>query len=567
ALPLLGLNLKPASEFYDSTLAREPLLNLGGSFNQWNFAENFLFGQDESPEKILFLGRLMMVAITLLLGFLIFKWTSLKWGNKSGLLALALFCLSPLILAHGRIINMDVASALGIFASTYYFVRFLQKPSLKRTLIAFSVFGLTQLIKASALLLIPYFIILLFVWLIVSGENNKVLDDLPAGRQGKARRVLIISLPKTKTKIKFFVSQLKIYLPKLLLGLFLTLFIIIIVYQPSIWNYPQEQQAADIESVLKNQRPELYEKISWFPKLAFVPGLRNLAQYSFGALWQYTRSKNIAYFHGQGAFESFPFYFPIGYLIKEPLAFHILTLLGLWFVIKRMRVREKNYIKSNFFVIASLLWVGFYWFMIVTFSPINSGIRYLIPTLPFIYFLIAGGIGWWLNQKQKGFSFKHAFIGGLLVWQLVSVLTIYPSFLSYFNELIGGPENGYRYMVDTDVEWGQDVKRLSKWVESNGIEQIAVPSRFIVKWEETKKMVNYSVPSRRNYQYYLDSRYKYLPPDTRTKGWVAIPARLLQWGTAKPANRHGWFSDSYNWLKDYEPVTKIGYSIFVYYIN
>ncbi|MBU4370196.1 glycosyltransferase family 39 protein, partial [Patescibacteria group bacterium] len=136
ALPLLGLNLKPASEFYDSTLAREPLLNLGGSFNQWNFAENFLFGQDESPEKILFLGRLMMVAITLLLGFLIFKWTSLKWGNKSGLLALALFCLSPLILAHGRIINMDVASALGIFASTYYFVRFLQKPSLKRTLIA-----------------------------------------------------------------------------------------------------------------------------------------------------------------------------------------------------------------------------------------------------------------------------------------------------------------------------------------------------------------------------------------------------------------------------------------------
>ncbi|MBU4370195.1 glycosyltransferase family 39 protein, partial [Patescibacteria group bacterium] len=452
-----------------------------------------------------------------------------------------LFCLSPLILAHGRIINMDVASALGIFASTYYFVRFLQKPSLKRTLIAFSVFGLTQLIKASALLLIPYFIVLLFIW-------------------------LVMNLPETRTKIKAFINQLKLYFPKLLLGLFLTLFIIVLVYQIGMWNYPAEQQSGDIESVLKSQRSELYEKISWFPNLAFIPGIRNLAQYSFGALWQYTRSKNIAYFHGQGAFESFPFYFPIGYLIKEPLAFHILTLLGLWFVIKRMRVREKNYIKSNFFVIASLLWVGFYWFMIVTFSPINSGIRYLIPTLPFIYFLIAGGIGWWLNQKQKGFSFKHAFIGGLLVWQLVSVLTIYPSFLSYFNELIGGPENGYRYMVDTDVEWGQDVKRLSKWVESNGIEQIAVPNWFILKKEQTEILSENMVYSH-SYQYYLDSRYKYLPPDTRTKGWVAIPARLLQWGTAKPANRHGWFSDSYNWLKDYEPVTKIGYSIFVYYIN
>lgn len=542
ALPLLGLNLKPASEFYDTTLTQETGVNISTEVrNQWDFAEDFLFDQTQSPERILFWSRLMMVILTLFTGFLVFKWSSLSWGSRAGLLSLVLFSLSPLILAHGRIVNMDVAAALGIFASTYYFVKFLQKPGLKQTLTFTLVFAFSQLIKASLLLLVPYFIILFFVWLIINST-------------------------KTKTKIKFFIAQIKCYFPKLLLGLLLTLFIIGFVYSIGMLHYPKDQQAADIEAVLKYQRPELYKKIPWFSKLVMAPGLRNLTQYTFGVIWQYTRSSEFNYFYGKGSSTSFPFYFPVGYLVKEPLAFHILTLLGLYFIIRRIKSRGISLLKSNFFILAAFLWIGFYWLMLVIFSPINSGIRYLIPTLPFIYFLIAGGISWWLNQNQKGFPFRYAIVGGLLAWQLISVFTVYPSFLAYFNELIGGPEHGYQYFAEIDVEWGQDAKRLAKWAEANGVEQIAVPYLFDVKWEETMERTQYSVYSQ-SYQYYLGSRYQYLPPNTPTKGWVAIPVRLLQWGTARPAHDNGWSSNSYQWLKSYEPVTKIGYSVFVYNIN
>jgi len=540
ALPLLSLNLRPASEFFVTTLSQSPLSNMRG-VSQWNFADDFLFNQIYSPDEILFISRLVMVVITLSFGFLVFKWTSLVWGNGPGFLALGLFSLSPLILAHGQIVNMDVASALGIFASVYYFVKFLQKPDLKRILIISVVFGLTQLTKASALLLIPYFFILFFFWVII---------NRPAGDKN----------------VIFFVNQIKRYFLKLLLIAILVILIIIFVYQVCMTCYPKEQQGADIRAVLIAQRPELYQKISWLPRLALIPILRNLAQYAFGAIWQYTRNMNFSYFNGQGSSEAFPLYFPIGYFIKEPLAFHILTFLGLWFVVKRIKRKKSEFLKNNFFVVASFFWIIFYWLMLVKFSTINSGIRYLIPTLPFIYFLIAGGVGWWLNQRQNIFSFKHAFVGGLMAWQMVSVLSVYPFFLPYFNELVGGPAEGYRYLADVDVDWGQGIKRLGEWVKANGIEQISVLSRFVVKYEEGGEYAEYFVYNR-NYQYYLGSKLRYLSSDTPVKGWVAIPVHLLQWGTAEPSRRYGWSSNSYDWLKDYEPVTKIGHSIFVYYIN
>ena len=70
----------------------------------------------------------------------------------------------------------------------------------------------------------------------------------------------------------------------------------------------------------------------------------------------------------------------------------------------------------------------------------------------------------------------------------------------------------------------------------------------------------------RSYAHYLGARYSELEPGVEEKGWIAVPARLLRWGQARPAARQGWSSDSYAWLAGHEPVTVIGNSIFVYEI-
>jgi hypothetical protein len=540
ALPLLFINLSPTSLFWNPVTPGSGL-----SDAVWNFGENFLFDQTKPVEQILFWGRLPMILLTLLLGFFVFQVARKLWGYGAGFLALTLFVFSPLVLAHGRLVTTDVASALGAFLATYYFVQFLKKPTGKNIIISGIALGVAELIKFSLLLLFPFFVILLFVWVKL----------------------------ETKAFKEFFARSLN-YLSKAALIVGICFLVILVVYQYHLWNYPPMQQAEDISEVLSTARPGVYEAFPSFGNLAYAEGIRALTHYSFGVSWQYFRDGAFAYFNGEGSGEGFRAFYPVGYLIKEPLPFHILTLLGLGYVIARLRrgdlIRKqkekiKSWVTKNFFVAAALIWVVFYWFVIVFLNQINTGIRYVLPTLPFIYILVAGAVVWWLRSGNER-KLKYIFVGALILFQIVSVVRVYPSFLAYFNESIGGPDNGYKYLVDTDLDWGQDAKRLAEWVRERGIEKIKIPSRFYVVWNDIPGVQEYSSYSR-SYEYYLGEKYEYLPPATPTKGWVAIPARLLQWGRANAAEKTGWSSDSFRWLDDYEPVAKIGYSVFIYHVD
>ncbi len=44
---------------------------------------------------------------------------------------------------------------------------------------------------------------------------------------------------------------------------------------------------------------------------------------------------------------------------------------------------------------------------------------------------------------------------------------IYPHSMSCFNELAGGPQNGDKYLLDSNLDWGQDVFYLKRWWEQH----------------------------------------------------------------------------------------------------
>ena len=86
----------------------------------------------------------------------------------------------PTALAHGHYVTTDIGAALGIFIATYYFVKFLLGPSQKHLIFAGLAFGIAQLMKFSAVLLIPFFIFLIvvfYIWTIYyDKQQNKTLD-------------------------------------------------------------------------------------------------------------------------------------------------------------------------------------------------------------------------------------------------------------------------------------------------------------------------------------------------------------------------------------------------------
>ncbi|PJE59679.1 MAG: hypothetical protein COU85_02360, partial [Candidatus Portnoybacteria bacterium CG10_big_fil_rev_8_21_14_0_10_44_7] len=309
------------------------------------------------------------------------------------------------------------------------------------------------------------------------------------------------------------------------------------------------------------------------------PIVRAFGQYLFGLSMVFQRATggNTTFFLGEVSNEGWRGYFPIIYLIKETLAFHLLTLLALLLVIKKylwshwQNWSRRHQIKwwalhrqrlvKIFPEICMLAFIALYWYTSVFSSNLNIGVRHILPTFPFLYVLVAGQIALWLKKENRGCDcgcgFAHAwlkkiFVALLLVWGIISVLLTYPSFLAYFNESVGGPDRGYKYAADSNLDWGQDLKRLKIWADQNQINKIYID------------YFGGGTPS-----YYFGDRalewHGEWPREKMTRAdFLALSLTFRQNNLGRPAPGFTKQTGAYSWLENLTPVAKIGHSIWVY---
>ena len=247
-------------------------------------------------------------------------------------------------------------------------------------------------------------------------------------------------------------------------------------------------------------------------------------------------------------------YFPILYTVKEPVTLHLLTLMGsigiLFFIIKRKLAKER------FTLFAFLFFIAAYWAAALA-GSLNIGIRHMLPTFPFIYILTVWGLKEFVNAFSSS-RLRRAAIFVVLIflgWYAVSSLRAFPHYISYYNELAGGVQNGYTIAVDSNYDWGQDFYRLLEFVEKNKIEKLHL-DHF----------------GGENPQYWLGEKYvKFEPCKTEPcqypKGWIAVSLNQLMGGIAKPAPGFDQTTGYYEWLNQYTPITRAGNSIFIYHIE
>lgn len=549
ALPLLFMHLN----FPDKGPEWNKNIN-----DQWALGTQFLYESGNNPDKIIFWGRMGPILVMILLGFFIFKWTREEFGDKTALMALLLYSFSPTILAHGRFVTTDIGAAAGTFISLYYFVKFLRNNTPKHFAFSALTFGLAILAKFSTFLLFPYFGLLALVYGFIQFDapfKKKIWNSF---KNGVMSALIIIA------------------------GF---IFVVWPVYQFHVWNYPPERQKSDMTTVLASYgNRTIADTAIW---MSDKPLLRPFAQYAFGLMMVSQRATggNTTYFQGEVSAAGWKSYFPIIYIFKEPLANHIMILIALYGFFKLFlanaarRKREEpsiaasfiHWTKNSYHEVAMLGFIAMYW--IVTFrSNLNIGVRHIIPTFPFVYVLISAKINKWTVMKNgetitttKSFDeiknsiksyvkifARHMIIFVLLLWYVLSTISVFPSFLAYFNELAGGPSNGYKHAVDSNLDWGQDLKRLTQYVEKNNIDKIAVDY--------------FGGGSPR---YYLGDKFV---PWSSSKGpchgYFAISATFLQNSQGTPAPGFEIKpEDTYSWLKGKQPITTIGHSIFVYKLN
>ncbi|MDD2913361.1 MAG: glycosyltransferase family 39 protein [Candidatus Pacebacteria bacterium] len=517
AFPLLFLNLNFPSDSPNWTQEQPPRW-----WVQFDLANDFIYNSKNNPDKIMLFSRTVMILFLLLLGFLIFHFARKKYGNKAGLISLFLFSFSPTFLAHGRLINTDIGAAFGALLSFYFWLRFFEKPSKKNVLLAGITFGIALSLKFSLVLLIPTFVIITLVY--------ALLQEKP------------------------FYQLLKYSLLSFLAGVIGMVFVVFPLYQYHVYNYPPERQARDAEYILETFGNRTI--VNGIIYSSEKPFLRPFAQYFLGLFTAMQRvdGGNTTFFLGEISSGSFKSYFPTVYFIKETLTFHILTIISLallfLYILKYRLFQRPIYALREYFAEFSMfVFMAIYWYTSIN-SNLNIGVRHLLPVFPFAFILVGGAI----SKINFSKSFK-ILLFALFSFQIYSVISIYPHFLAYFNETVT-PQKGHLYVVDSNLDWGQDLKRLKNLLNEKEIDFI---------------YIDYFGGG--NLDYYLgEENYKRWeglnsPHDFPKGNWLAVSLNQLQGGRGIPVKGYDQRTDYYMWLNKYEPSYVIGYSIFLYYVD
>jgi hypothetical protein len=192
-------------------------------------------------------------------------------------------------------------------------------------------------------------------------------------------------------------------------------------------------------------------------------------------------------------------YYEVALAVKTPLA--LLGLVGVGAVLCWKRRRELSAYWIPFAFAAGILLVGM-------FSRINIGVRHVLPV--YLAFSVIAGVGaqWLWSRGGK----SRWVLAGLLAWMTASSAWSHPDYLAYFNELAA--DHPEKILVDSDLDWGQDMKRLGARLREVGATEVAFDPFIVAHLERV-----HGFPP-----------IKPLDPMQPAPGWNAVSLTLLKLG-------------------------------------
>jgi len=431
----------------------------------------FLYAIGNDHEALVWRARLMMIPLGMLLGWLCYAWSARLFGVSAGLVALVVFVFSPAMLAHGPLATSDLSAALlftGALASLW---RVLHRADPLRTAGSAVVMGLLFVTKMSALLMVPVAAILVAI---------RIWEARPFVWSGRPRRVLS--------------GRRRLLRASMAILLVHVVGVIIVIWASYGFRYATFRIAVPgrdhmfIGETIDTLAEHDYVRIP----IRLARDLRLLPEpYLFGLAHVLNRSgRFIGFLNGQYSRNGWWFFFPYCWLVKTPLAvFGLLGLAAAWRYTGRRRLSRTAYRLTPLFVFLAVYAAA------TVSSSLNLGERHLLPAYP-AAFILAGGAGCWLGRKHL----VAASVAALLLLSLpIEALRIWPHYLAYFNRLAGGPSSGYRHLVDSSLDWGQDLPGLERWLakEADRIPPLPVYLSYFGSGDPA----HYRVAARQLYSY------------------------------------------------------------------
>ncbi len=489
---------------------------------RWEFAEDFLLANleevgtpaarlhdsgrtSQAPlnpryDGLVVQARLAILLLGVLLGGLIFLWCRSLFGTWGGVLSLSLYAFCPNMLAHASLATTDLAAAFFATLAMFALHEYGRRPGTGRLLMAGAALGLAALTKfTNLLLLLPAAVFLL--------TPQLMTDRGSSGRQGQIDGAAPGLLPRSAVCLgsAWFIFCAGYFFT----GLFTPL-----------GDIPLHS------GVLRAVRGAVPP---WLP-LPVPPAAL------MGVDAELVRSANhlgIFYLLGELSREGWLTYIPIAMLVKVPLPVLILWGCSIPLAVQRfMRARDHASMAALFAPPVVLLLA----FTVMTGT--NYGLRYVLVSFPFL-FVLSGITALHLDRRWKIVGLL-----ALMTWHLAGSAAVSPHYLTYFNELVGGPRSGIDVLADSNLDWGQQLKELKRYMDGEGLEEIALsytgpvdPWAYGIRWRPLKL--------------------------GETRGLAAVSANHLV-GYFPMGGVFGGGIEDLTRLRSMEPEAVLGHSMFIY---
>jgi tetratricopeptide (TPR) repeat protein len=261
-----------------------------------------------------------------------------------------------------------------------------------------------------------------------------------------------------------------------------------------------------------------------------------------------------AFLFGKYSTHGWPYYFLAAMLVKTPVPSLALLAAAVVLLIRRRKLDFAEYcliVPVVFFLAAASL------------SRLQLGIRYILQVYPFLFILVGGVVGTAVGKvlaakgrvKRPASIVPAGLLAALLVWYAVGTLRAFPHYLAYFNETVGGPKNGYKVLLDSNLDWGQDLPGLAEFLKQQGNPEV------ILCFFGTASPTAYGITYQDFYSYNLSGRKEeYINSPDPKREFFVISANSLQCL---------YYPDKtiFDWVKKRRPIAVIGYTLFVYDIS
>jgi 4-amino-4-deoxy-L-arabinose transferase-like glycosyltransferase len=446
ALPLLTLDLK----FPADPVAWD-------ACDVWLMGDRFFFQSGNDLERMLWRARCMNALLSVGLGLLIYAWSRRLFGPGGGMISLLAYATDPTILANGSLATSDLAAAALFAASVGSLWRMFHKLSPGNFACSWLALAGLCLSKMSALLIVPMAVAMLGLRLL-------------------ARRPLVVGWRRT-VAVDGRLAQAGILLGALLLQAALVVTAIWAAYgfRYSAFQEPQPENGHFYQATWNDT---LANTGAFGRAIEFARDRHLLPEaYLYGTAFVYQRSQQrLAFLNGQYGVTGWWYFFPYTFLVKTPLATFALLMLAAagavwsWRQGQPDRRRALRQSAWNALYATAPLWIllAIYWTSAIH-AKLNIGHRHILPTYPAL-FILAGAAAYWLHQRGR-----WQWVMSAAVWACVLALAgecfaTYPHYLAYFNSIAGGPANGYRHLVDSSLDWGQDLPGVQRWLKEHDLD-------------------------------------------------------------------------------------------------